>query len=157
KLAVAVDFGAGNGDAWLRRQPCRRGTMQSGKGVCTVAGALMALLLGYPDAYAAEKTSSKSKPRATVVNGKRVDDKKPGSVQLVTFPDTDWTPVKVIRGGMPAIASVPPTERPAAAEIVTFGDPKVKSVRVLRGDGEHPPPAAGQPPQATGMRSELVS
>jgi hypothetical protein len=57
---------------------------------------------------------------------------------------------------MPAIAEVPPTEKPAAAEIVTFGDPKTKSVRVLRGDGDHPA-AAGQLPQATGMRGELVA
>ena len=129
--------------------------MQNGRWVCTIAGAAMTLLLGYPDAYAAD-SSPKSKPRATVVTGKHVDDKKPGSVQLVTFPDTDWTPVRVIRGGMPAIADVPPTEKPAAAEIVTFGDAKAGSVRVLRGDGDHPS-AAGRPPQATGMRSELAA
>src|SRR5438445_5830368 len=111
--------------------------MQSVSWACMIAGAAMALLLGYPDGHAAE-TSHKSKPRATVVTGKHVDDKKPGSVQLVTFPDTDWIPVKVIRGGMPAIADVPPTEKPAVAEIVTFGDPKTKPVRVLRGDGDHP-------------------
>jgi transglycosylase-like protein with SLT domain len=118
-----------------------------------IGGAAVALL-AHAHGWAAD-SSPKSKPRATVVTGKHVDDKKPGSVQLVTFPDTDWTPVKVIRGGAPAIAEVPPTEKPAAAEIVTFGDPKTKSVRVLRGDGEHP--AAGPPPQATGMRSELVA
>ena len=129
--------------------------MQRGSWACAIAGAAMALLLGYPAGYAAE-ASSKSKARVTVVSGKHVDDKKPGSVQLVTFPDTDWTPVKVIRGGMPAIADVPTTEKPAVAEIVTFGDPTGKSVRVLRGDGDHPS-AAGQPRQATGMRSELVS
>jgi hypothetical protein len=116
--------------------------MQNGRWVCAIAGAAMTLLLGYPDAYAAD-SSPKSKPRATVVTGKHVDDKKPGSVQLVTFPDTDWTPVRVIRGGMPAIADVPPTEKPAAAEIVTFGDAKAGSVRVLRGDGDHPS-AAGR-------------
>jgi transglycosylase-like protein with SLT domain len=119
-----------------------------------IGGAAVALL-AHAHGWAAD-SSPKSKPRATVVTGKHVDDKKPGSVQLVTFPDTDWTPVKVIRGGMPAIASVPPTEKPAAAEIVTFGDPKNKPVRVLRGDGDHPAPA-GQPAQTAGMRSELVA
>ena len=125
------------GDIWPRR----------------IAGAAIALLLMHAHAYPA-KTSHKSKPSATVVTGKHVDDKKPGSVQLVTFPHTDWTAVKVIRGGGPA-TEAQPTEKPAAAELVTFADPNTKPVRVLRGDGENP--AAGPPPQATGMRSELVA
>jgi hypothetical protein len=129
--------------------------MQGGIWPGIIGGAAVALVVAHADGWAAD-SSPKSRTRAAVVTGKHVDDKKPGSVQLVTFPDTDWTPVKVIRGGMPAIADVPPTEKPAAAEIVTFGDPKAKSVRVLRGDGDHPA-TAGQPPQATGMHRELVA
>ena len=129
--------------------------MQGGLWPRMIGGAAVALLLTHPYGYAAE-SSAKSKPRATVVTGKHVDDKKPGSVQLITFPDTEWTPVKVIRGGAPAIVEAPAIEKPAAAEIVSFGDPKTGSVRVLRGDDNHPA-AAGKPPQPTGMRSELVS
>ena len=43
--------------------------MQSVSWACMIAGAAMALLLGYPDGHAAE-TSHKSKPRATVVTSK---------------------------------------------------------------------------------------
>jgi Transglycosylase SLT domain len=155
-VAVAVDFGREYTNAGLRAAAVQAGgSMQSGIWACTIAGAAMALLLGYPDGCSA-KTSHKSKPRAIVVTGKHVDDKKPGSVQLVTFPDTDWKPVKVIRGGMPAIAEVPPAEKPSVAEIVTFGDPNAKSVRVLRGDGERPG-AVGQSPLAIGVHSELVA
>jgi hypothetical protein len=110
-----------------------------------------------PYRYAA-KASPKSRPRVIAATVKPVVEKQPGSVQIVTFPDTEWHPVKIVRGGVPANdtnAEVPPAEKPAAAELVTFGDPKTKPVRVLRGDGEHP--AAGPPPQGTSMRSELVA
>jgi hypothetical protein len=127
--------------------------MQGGIWPGIMGGVAVGLLLAHPYGWAAD-SSPKTKPRATVVTGKHVDDKKPGSVQLVTFPHTDWTAVKVIRGGVPA-TEAKPTEKPAAAELVTFADPKTKPVRVLRGDGENP--AAGPPPQATGMRSELVA
>jgi hypothetical protein len=120
-----------------------------------LSGAVIAILLVHPHGYAAE-ASPKSKSRVTVATGKHVEDKKPGTVQLVTFPETEWSPVKVIRGGAPAIAEMPPIEKPAAAEIVSFGDSKANSVRVLRGDGEHPA-APAHPPQANGMRSELVA
>jgi len=109
-----------------------------------------------PYRYAA-KASPKSRPRVIAATVEPVVEKKPGSVQIVTFPDTEWHPVKIVRG-VPAKdtnAEVPPAEKPAAAELVTFADPKTKPVRVLRGDGENP--AAGPPPQATGMRSELVA
>ncbi len=127
--------------------------MQGGIWPGIMGGVAVGLLLAHPYGWAAD-SSPKTKPRATVVTGKHVDDKKPGSVQLVTFPHTDWTAVKVIRGGGPA-TEAQPTEKPAAAELVTFADPNTKPVRVLRGDGENP--AAGPPPQATGMRSELVA
>jgi hypothetical protein len=111
-----------------------------------------------PYRYAA-KASPKSSPRVIAATVKPVVEKKPGSVQIVTFPDTEWHPVKIVRGGVPAKDTneeVPPAEKPAAAELVTFADPKTKPVRVLRGDGEHPA-ATGPPRQATGMHSELVA
>jgi hypothetical protein len=127
--------------------------MQGGIWPGIMGGVAVGLLLAHPYGWAADSWP-KTKPRATVVTGKHVDVKKPGSVQLVTFPHTDWTAVKVIRGGVPA-TEAKPTEKPAAAELVTFADPKTKPVRVLRGDGENP--TAGPSPQATGMRSELVA
>jgi hypothetical protein len=136
-LPVPVE-GAMQGDIWPRM----------------IAGAAIALLLMHAHAYPA-KTSPKSKTRAAVVAGKQVEESKPASVQVLTFPDTAWNPVKIIRGRGPA-TEVKPTEKPAAAELVTFADPKTKPVRVLRGDGEHPA-ATGPPPQATGMHSELVT
>ena len=116
-----------------------------------IAGAAIALLLMHAHAYPA-KTSPKSKTRAAVVAGKQIEENKPASVQVLTFPDTEWNPVKIIRGRGPT-AEAKPTEKPAAAELVTFADPRTKPVRVLRGDGEHPA-AAGL--QASGMHSELV-
>ena len=118
-----------------------------------IAGAAIALLLMHAHAYPA-KTSPKSKTRAAVVAGKQIEENKPASVQVLTFPDTEWNPVKIIRGRGPT-AEAKPTEKPAAAELVTFADPRTKPVRVLRGDGEHPA-ATGPIPQASGMRSELV-
>jgi Transglycosylase SLT domain len=126
------------GDIWARR----------------IAGAAIALLLMHAYAYPA-KTSPKSKTRAAVVAGKQIEESKPATVQVLTFPDTGWNPVRIIRGRGPA-TEAKPTEKPAAAELVTFADPKAKPVRVLRGDGEHP--AAPVPsPQASGMHSELVT
>jgi hypothetical protein len=118
-----------------------------------IAGAAIALLLMHAHAYPA-KTSPKSKTRAAVVAGKQIEENKPASVQVLTFPDTEWNPVKIIRGRGPT-AEAKPTEKPAAAELVTFADPRTKPVRVLRGDGEHPA-ATGPIPQASGMHSELV-
>ncbi len=111
-----------------------------------------------PHRYAA-KASPKPRPRVIAATVKPAVEKQPGSVQIVTFPDTEWHPVKIIRGGAPAKdtnTEAPPAEKPAAAELVTFADPKTKPVRVLRGDGEHPA-ATGPPPQATGLHSELVT
>ncbi len=132
--------------------------MQVGIWPRMIAGAAIALLLTALHGYAA-KSSAKSKTRVALVNGNQIVPKEPASVQILTFPDTEWSAVKIIRGGVSvkdAGAEGSPTEKPAEAEIVTFADPKTKPVRVLRGDGDHPA-AAGRTPQATGMRSELVA
>ena len=82
------------------------------------------------------------------------------SVQIVSFPETGWQAVKVIRGGTPAkdeSAGVVPAEKAETAEIVTFEDPNSKSVRVARGDTDHP---AGPPSRllnASGTKAELVT
>jgi len=130
--------------------------MRGGIWARAIPGMVVALVLTQPPGYAAEG-SAKSKSRVTVATGKHVDEKKPASVQIVTFPETEWNAVRVVRGGataQDANAAVQPAEKPAAAEIITFGDRK-NTVRVLRGDGDHP--AAPVPSRATGMHSELVT
>jgi Transglycosylase SLT domain len=110
-----------------------------------------------PLGYAAS-APPKHKPHAIVATVEPITEKSPGGVQIVTFPDTEWNPVKIIRRGVPANGAnseVQPAEKAEIAEIVTFADPKTTPVRVLRGDGHHP--AAAAPPQATGMHSELVT
>jgi hypothetical protein len=96
-----------------------------------LAGAVMALAVA-GDASAA----SKAKRQVSVPTLQQIIDR--GSVQLVSFPETGWSPVKVVRGGSPVknqTGSKPDAEKVEAAEIVTFADPRARTVRVLRGDG----------------------
>ncbi|MBV8132593.1 MAG: lytic transglycosylase domain-containing protein [Alphaproteobacteria bacterium] len=133
--------------------------MRNGFWAGVICGALTVLLLTQPDGYAA-KASVKSKHRVTVVTGKHVVEKKPVSVQIVSFPNTEWQAVKIIRGGTPAkdeTAGVQPLERAETAEIVTFGDPNSKPVRVVRGDTDRAAETAGRSPGANGVRTELVT
>jgi hypothetical protein len=106
-----------------------------------------------------------SKHRVTVATGKPVAEKKhaakkPVSVQIVSFPDTEWHAVKVIRGGSPAKAEtvgVEPVEKPETAQIVTFEDASSKPVRVVRGETDRPAATPSRPPGANGMKTELVT
>jgi len=105
------------------------------------------------------KASAKPKHRATVATRKHVVEKKPESVQIVTFPDTEWRPVKIIRGGLAlkdTKIGVVPAEKAETVEIVTFGNPKSKPVRVLRGDGDQAARLV-QPPPANDVKTELVT
>ena len=82
------------------------------------------------------------------------------SVQLVTFPDTGWSSVKVVRGSLPAKsgeAERPQTEKAETAEIVTFSDPEHRAVRVMRGEKSRAAILAEQPHRAGAMKLELVS
>jgi hypothetical protein len=117
------------------------------------------LLLMQQPGYAA-KATVKPKHRPTVVTGKHIPEKKPVSVQIVSFPETGWQAVKVIRGGTPAkdeIAGVVPAEKSETAEIVTFEDPNNKPVRVVRGDTDHPADAAGRFSRGRETNRELVT
>jgi Transglycosylase SLT domain len=112
-----------------------------------------------PRGYAA-KASTKSKHHVTVAIGKRPVEKKPVSVQIVSFPDTEWHAVRIIRGGTPArdeTAGVEPAEKAESAEIVTFGDPNSKSVRVVRGDTDRAAAMPGRPLPSSGTNRELVT
>jgi len=143
--------------------------MQHGIWARVIPGGMIVLLLMQPHGFAAKasvkphgyaaKSSAKSKRHVTVVIGKRPVEKKPVSVQIVSFPDTEWHAVKIIRGGTSArdeTAGVEPAEKTETAEIVTFGDPNSKPVRVVRGDTDRTAVMPGRPLPAIGT-SELVT
>jgi hypothetical protein len=100
--------------------------------------------------------ASSKKAAATEIL-KQTTKKKAGSVQLVTFPDTGWSPVRIVRGKTPAKSSDTPTleaEKAETAETITFDDSRHSSVRVIRGESDRA--AMGQP-RAGGMNLEVVS
>src|SRR5271169_5832581 len=85
------------------------------------------------------EAASKAKPETSVETVKHAIESKTGSVQLVTFPDTRWSAVKIVRGGLLARErnkNKPVAEKVETAEIVTFADPRRSPVRILRGDSE---------------------
>jgi Transglycosylase SLT domain len=86
------------------------------------------------------EAASKAKPQISAETVKQAFEGKTGTVQLVTFPDTGWGAVKIVRGGSPApdrSGRKPATEKIETAEIVTFADSRRSAVRILRGDSEH--------------------
>jgi hypothetical protein len=92
--------------------------------------------------------------------GHTADAASKRNVQLVTFPDTGWSSVKVVRGGLPAKnreAERPQTEKAETAEIVTFGDSEHRAVRVMRGETSRAAMLADQPRRVSIMKLELVS
>jgi hypothetical protein len=112
-----------------------------------------------PHGYAA-KVSARPVHHVTVAIGKRPVEKQPVSVQIVSFPDTEWHAVKIIRGGTSArdeTAGVEPDKKTETAEIVTFGDPNSKPVRVVRGDTDRVAAVPGQPLPSSGTNRELVT
>jgi hypothetical protein len=87
----------------------------------------------------AAEAASKAKPEITIETVKQAIEGKTGTVQLVTFPDTGWDAVKIVRGGSSArdkSGQKPATEKTETAEVVTFADPRRSRVRILRGDSE---------------------
>src|SRR5438045_8375648 len=61
-------------------------------------GGIWAILFVCADACAAE-AASKAKPQISAETLKHAIESKTGSVQLITFPDTGWSAVKIVRGG----------------------------------------------------------
>jgi hypothetical protein len=85
------------------------------------------------------EAASNAEPQISAEAVKLAIESTTGTVQLVTFPDTGWSAVKIVRGGLPArdkIGQEPAAEKAEAAEIVTFGDSHGMPVRILRGDSE---------------------
>ena len=133
--------------------------MRNGFRAGVIPGAMIVLLLVQPHTHAG-KASVKSEPRVTVATGKHVTEKKPESVQIVSFLDTEWHAVRIIRGGTSATdqtTGVEPAEKAESAEIVTFGDPNSKPVRVVRGDTDRAAATPGRPLTASGTNTELVT
>lgn len=105
--------------------------------------------------------ASKAKTGITLDALKHAIESKPESVQLVTFPDTGWSSVKIVRGNSPTrekSGQKPAAERAETAEIVTFADPQRPPVRVLRGDGEREPdPSTTGQVRSTAMTMQVVT
>src|SRR6516162_9380641 len=72
--------------------------MQHGTWARVIPGGMIVLLLMQPHGYAA-KASVKPKHRATTVIGKHVTEKKPESVQILSFPECWGPPSRIQRGG----------------------------------------------------------
>jgi hypothetical protein len=112
--------------------------MRSGIWAGACFGANIALLLTQLQGNAAEATSNSKSPTTT---------------QIVSFPGTECSAVKIVRGSAPAKdkdAQKPVAEKAEIGEIVTFVDPASTPVGVLRGetdraavcrDGRIPPTA----------------
>ena len=125
----------------------RRGILAAG-----VVGASIALAMA-----GAAPAAAKTKRQVSAQTVEQVIKSRSGSVQLVSFPDTGWSAVKVVRGGSSAkneSRPKPNAEKTEASEIVTFADPAAKPVRVMRGDSVVTP---GQARPANAMNMQVVS
>ena len=99
------------------------------------------------------EAATKAKPQISAETLKHAIEGKTGSVQLITFPATAWSAVRIVRGGLPArdkSGQKPVADKAETAEIVTFADPRRSPVRVLRGDSERALATPGQVRPAPG-------
>src|SRR6516162_1630287 len=115
-------------------------------------GASIALVMA-----GAAPAAAKTKRQGSAQTVEQVIKSQSGSVQLVSFPDTGWGAVKVVRGGSSTKNQSRPTpnaEKAEAAEIIAFADPAAKPVRVIRGDSVVTP---GQVRPANVMNMQVVS
>jgi hypothetical protein len=122
-------------------------------------GGIWAILFVCAATCAAE-AASKAKPQISAETLKHAIESKTGSVQLVTFPDTGWSGVKIVRGGSPArdkTGPKPVAEKAETAEIVTFADPRRSPVRILRGDSERALVTPGPVRPGAAMTMQVVT
>jgi len=130
-----------------------RSQIRNGATLVVIAAALLIVTF----VPVAEVSSKKAVAPAESI--KRMLNKKAGSIQLVSFPDTGWSPVKVVRGKASAKSSETPKLEAGKAEIaetITFNDSRHSSVRVIRGESDRAAIVPGQP-RAGGMNLEVVS
>jgi hypothetical protein len=126
--------------------------MRRGILAAVVVGASIGLVVA-----GAAPAAAKTKRQVSAQTVEQVIKSRSGSVQLVSFPDTGWSAVKVVRGGSSAkneSRPKPNAEKAEASEIVTFADPAAKPVRVMRGDAVVTP---GQARPANAMNMQVVS
>lgn len=117
--------------------------------------AVLALPLIAARIYMAEAASKRTSAASETVQ--QVIAKKAGSVQLVTFPETGWNPVKVVRGSASAKSNDVPKPETETAELLTFGDSLHSSVRIVRGETSRTVMVPGRRRESTGMNLEMVS
>jgi Transglycosylase SLT domain len=125
-------------------------------GIILIASA--AVLLAPELGRAAE--ISRPAPQIAAEAVKQLIEKTAGSTQRITFPDTGWTPVKVMRGSSPVkgkITQEPEEEKAEIAEIVTFGDLPARPVRVIRGEADRVTAMPDSPRPTHAMSLQLVT
>jgi len=118
-------------------------------------GAAIALLPGF-----AAEAASKPRPQISAETIEQVIENRSGSVQQVTFPDTGWSAVKIVRGNSPGRDKnrpMPAADKAEVAEIVSFADPQKGPVRILRGDSERGLGMPGSLRPATQMTMQVVT
>jgi len=126
----------------------RRGTWAS-----VLSGAMIALVM-----TPVPGSATGAKRQMTAEAAKHAIDKSDNSRQLVTFPDTGWSPVKVVRGAFSTKdKGAPAAEKAETAEIVSFGDSQAKPVRIMRGELARGSPAPAQQRMADVMTTQLVT
>ncbi|MFL5269001.1 MAG: lytic transglycosylase domain-containing protein [Stellaceae bacterium] len=85
-------------------------------------------------------------------------DKADNSIQLVTFPKTGWSSVKVVRGASSTKdTSAPPPEKAETAEIVSFDDSPARPVRIMRGELARGSSAPAPQRMASAATTQLVT
>jgi hypothetical protein len=120
------------------------------------------ILIGFA-AVSTGRAAEPSKPQIMAEAVKQLIENRAGSSQRITFPDTEWSPVRVVRGSSPPrdkVAQGPEADnadRAEVAEIVTFGDSAARPVRVVRGDAARVTVMSGPPRSAHAMTVQLVT
>jgi Transglycosylase SLT domain len=133
--------------------------MRRGIWAIMLFSAFFALASLWPRGSAAQ-ASSKAKPQIPAETVKQAIEKKAGRVQVITFPNTGWSPVKVVRGSSSTRRETeqkPGDEKAEVAEIVTFADSQTRPVRIVRGEADRAAAMPGQPRRAYGMNLEVVA
>jgi hypothetical protein len=107
----------------------------------------------------AAEAASKAKTQIIVETINQAIESHTGSVQLVTFPDTEWGEIKIVRGNSPARGSLrtPVAEKAEIAEVVSFADLQVRPVRILRGESERVIEMPGRRRGSTAMTMQVVT